>query len=605
MRKLLLTSAALLLAIGNIFAQLTSAISLTTSVTVATACTAPCNGTASVKASGGTPPYTYNWSTSPTQTTSTATGLCPGTYTVLVNDATPSIPNYAAATVTITCSNINPNQLALTTSVTAANACSAPCDGTGSAMVSGGTPPYTFSWSSSPMQTTATATGLCPGKYTVAVMDAAASTAMATVTVTCAGGTGTGLTLAPSATAASACTAPCDGTASAGASGGTAPYTYSWSSSPVQTTSTATGLCPGVYTVMVADASGATAAGTATVICNNINPSQMVLTTSVTPSSTCNPPCDGTAAVKVSGGTSPYLYAWSTSPVQNTAMATGLCAGIYSVTVTDASSTTAVATVTITCNTPANPLSVTTSSFKAQTCIAPCDGAAFANAAGGTPPYTYVWSSAPVQSTQAATGLCPGIYTVTVTDAAAATAVATATVMCNPGAITPLNATTTTTPATKCNAPCNGTATAYGNGGIPPYTYVWMTTPIQSTQTATGLCPGTYTVIVRDAVPAQVMVVATVVCNTPNSVSSEPDQDNILLYPNPANDMLNIDFISEFEGKIKVSIRSVLGTLVRSELFELSGPGARAVNVGSLPTGLYIIEFSTERAVVIKQFIRQ
>ena len=204
MKKFILTSLVCISVINGVFAQLTGALALTTSVTPANACTAPCDGTASVKASGGTAPYTYNWSTSPTQTTSTATGLCPGTYTVLVNDATPSLPNYSTATVTIICNGTS-SSLVLTPSSTAANACTAPCDGTASVAVSGGIAPYTYGWSTVPAQTTQQATGLCPGTYSVIVRDATTPTplqSIAVVTVTCAGITPSQLAVTTSVTVA-------------------------------------------------------------------------------------------------------------------------------------------------------------------------------------------------------------------------------------------------------------------------------------------------------------------------------------------------------------------------------------------------------------------
>jgi hypothetical protein len=80
MKKSVLFSVALsFITSVNLFAQIIGSLALTTSVTPSSTCLAPCDGTASVKAAGGTPPYTYNWSSTPTQTTPTATGLCPGT----------------------------------------------------------------------------------------------------------------------------------------------------------------------------------------------------------------------------------------------------------------------------------------------------------------------------------------------------------------------------------------------------------------------------------------------------------------------------------------------------------------------------------------------
>ena len=102
MKKSLPLSIAALLYFGALTAQITVPLVLTTSVTAATLCTAPCNGTATVvSVTGGTAPYTYLWN--PTgQMTATATGLCPGQYQVGVFDS--SVPQQLGqALVTITC----------------------------------------------------------------------------------------------------------------------------------------------------------------------------------------------------------------------------------------------------------------------------------------------------------------------------------------------------------------------------------------------------------------------------------------------------------------------------------------------------------------------
>ncbi|MCB0396328.1 MAG: T9SS type A sorting domain-containing protein [Flavobacteriales bacterium] len=132
----------------------------------------------------------------------------------------------------------------------------------------------------------------------------------------------------------------------------------------------------------------------------------------VTASSTdaaCKSECSGTGTVSVSGG-SGITYIWDNGHTEMTV--TGLCAGNYSVTVSENGGCQEVKTITI--SEPATALiaSVTTTDDSGS-----CDGTAAANATGGTPGYTYKWDDSGNQTTATATGLCTGNYNVTVTDA--------------------------------------------------------------------------------------------------------------------------------------------------------------------------------------------
>ncbi len=114
---------------------------------------------------------------------------------------------------------------------------------------------------------------------------------------------------------------------------------------------------------------------------------QLTVTISTTNVS-CNSNCDGSATANVTGGTPPYTYLWT--PTSNiTPAATNLCAGTYTVTVTDAIATTATATCTI--NQP-NALSVTGVANPASTVCAGANVSFVLSVSGGTPPYTYNWS---------------------------------------------------------------------------------------------------------------------------------------------------------------------------------------------------------------------
>jgi gliding motility-associated-like protein len=139
---------------------------------------------------------------------------------------------------------------------------------------------------------------------------------------------------------------------------------------------------------------------------------------------------------------------------------------------------------------PPPPIVISTSST--PTTCTQCDGTATATATGGNPPFSYSWS--PNGGTAAtATGLCPGIYTVTVADGCSS-ATATVSVVMGPGGF---GATSTET-SPECYGYCDGSATVTPVSGQAPYTYSWAPTG-GNAATATNLCAGTYTVTVNDA----------------------------------------------------------------------------------------------------------
>ena len=213
-------------------------------------------------------------------------------------------------------------------------------------------------------------------------------------------------------------------------------------------------------------------------------------TLSIIPSSTnilCYAQCNGSAKIIPTSGTAPYTYTWNTSPAQATQTATGLCAGSYTVTVTDATNTTATSLVTIT-----QPTVLTASITSSTPTLCNSNtGSATVALVGGTPGYTYSWS--PIGGTAAtASNLAPGTYTVTTTDANGCSQTATATIVQQ--SILTSSATST---ASSCSSN-TGTAIVTPANGTPNYSYNWSPSG-GNAATAIGLAPGTYTVTVTDA----------------------------------------------------------------------------------------------------------
>lgn len=465
---------------------------VTTSSTNVT-CNQLCNGTASANVAGGTGPFGYSWSPGG-QTTQSISNLCAGTYIVAVTDSFDNEVVLATATIT------EPAAYVIFFSGTTPATCNTLCNGKTTAVVGGGTSPYTYSWNPT-SQTTAQATGLCAGTYTLSITDANSCPTTRTVTIT-----QPNVLLANGSSQNISCNGVCDGTATMAPTGGTTPYTYSWTTGA--TTAGVSNLCVGVYTGTVTDKNGCQSVYTTTVS----EPLPLTITTSSV-NVTCGGLCNATAGVVPSGGTSPYTYSWSPGG-QATSSVTGLCAGTFTITVNDTKGCTVSQTVIIT--EPAPLTSVPTATN--VTCKGLCDGIADANAAGGTAPYTYSWSNSTTNST--ATGLCPGTYTVTVTDFSLC--VTTGTITITEPLILAANASLTNV---SCSGLCDGSVTSAPTGGTVPYTYLWGPGG-ETTASVTGLCAGTYSVSVTDA--NNCLSTGTVTVTQPAPLTGGTSQTNLL-----------------------------------------------------------------------------
>ncbi len=426
-------------------------------------------GNATIGITGGTPPFTYLWSNG--QTTPTASNLIAGIYSVTATDATGCV---ASTSIVIT----QPPVL-VANAVKTNPICFGGLTGTATASAVGGTSPYSYVWTSPGSPTTPIVTGLGAGVYTVTVTDAKGCTQTATVTLV------NPPTLSTAITSVNvSCNGACNGTASATVSSGTPPYTYLWNNPTAQTTANATGLCAGSFTVNVADANGCPSQGVAVIT----QPTILTNVVSSTGNLSCYGVCTGFAQVTAGGGTAPYTYNWTPSG-GTTATASSLCAGTYTCTVTDAKGCTKVAVATITQPT----LLTSVVSGTDIHCFGSCDGTGVISFAGGTPPYSFLWTPS-MQSVFNPSNLCPGVNTATVTDANGCTVTGSITLT---QAFTPLAVAVSVT-----NSNCgqsNGSACATPSGGLAPYSYIWNDLSVTMTTCADSLSAGTYLVDVTDA----------------------------------------------------------------------------------------------------------
>jgi hypothetical protein len=292
---------------------------------------------------------------------------------------------------------------------------------------------------------------------------------------------------------------------------GNPPYNWTWSRTnpdggPVSGTgATIPNLSAGTYSVTLTVASGCSTTFSTQVT----QPAVLSATATVT-----NIGCfggTGSISINVTGGTAPYTFDWADLPGPNEPQnRTGLAPGTYNVTVTDSKGCTTNASGTIT--QPTGALNVTGVQTNVS-CNGFSDGAITLTITGGTSPMTFDWTdlTPPPVEPQDRTGLTPGAYSVTVTDANGCAGSLTKTIT-QPAVLSLSVAVTNPTCET---APFDGAINLTVTGGTTPYNYSWNDltgSPDPEDRTAIG--PGSYTVIVTDAKSCTATITATLVATT-------------------------------------------------------------------------------------------
>ncbi|MBL4702936.1 MAG: PKD domain-containing protein, partial [Flavobacteriales bacterium] len=408
---------------------------------VPTSCFGSSTGGASVTATGGTPGYSYSWS--PVGgTSSSATGLVSGNYIV-------SIVDTLSCSTSLVLTVIEPPALVGSLMVTQPS-----CgfnNGSLLAAISGGTPPYAYSWTVP--ATDSIANGLAPGTYNVDVTDVMGCLFSLSATLTDIPGPVISIpTVIPVS-----CFGGNDGSATVNIVGGSVPFTINWSPYGGNNV-TATGLAANTFMVTVTDSLGCVALDSVDIL--EATPIALVLDSIINAS--CNGTNDGAAFLSAIGGTGTYTYSWSGS-ASTSSSATGLLAGIYNVTVTDQNNCQTSISVLVT---EPNLLVAAIDSLVNPTCLTSTNGIVYSSAIGGTIPYSYSWTNG--QTGSVATNLIGGVHQVTVTDANGCSSIAIANVIQPSQVVTSVSG-----PDTICVGQ-QGTITATALGGSGSYTYAWQ-----------------------------------------------------------------------------------------------------------------------------------
>lgn len=279
---------------------------------------------------------------------------------------------------------------------------------------------------------------------------------------------------------------------------------------------------------------------------------------------------DGTATITPVGGTAPFTYNWSNGSTSQTA--TNLDAVNYSATVTDSDGCVVSGNV-IVGSVPA--VSAQIISVDNVSCNGLADGYAIAGGLNGKAPYTFSWSNGTSGTTLGPVGA--GTFYVTVSDQCGNIATKNA-VITQPSAIT-------VAVSSYCTEKfqCTGGAAAIPNGGTPPYTYLWSSG--ETTPTISEVCKNNYWITVTDVngctnsggEKAQVKW-----CPVTSALAPV-----LLVYPNPGNDVINIENDDFLFGEVDVKVYDILGKEVYNSLIQMDYENKFQINTSELPPGIY------------------
>jgi hypothetical protein len=538
------------------------------------------NGSAAAQANGGTAPYTYAWSNNTNN--QTASNLAAGNYNVSITDA-----NGCAASA----SAVLTEPQALNTSIATSNfngfniSCFGGNNGSATANVTGGVAPYSYAWSNS--TNNQTASNLTAGNYNVSITDANGCTNSGSAVMTEPQALNTSIATSDFNGFNISCFGGNNGSATANATGGLAPYSYAWSNNT--NNQTASNLTAGNYNVSITDANGCTNSGSA------VMTQPQALNTSITTSNfngfniSCFGGNNGSATANVTGGVTPYSYAWSNST--NAQTASGLSAGNYNVTITDANGCITNSNIPLT--EPSQLLVSTGPNQIVYYGYTPASCATITSAgSGGVPSYNYSWSGG---GNQANTTVCPSVttvYTVTVTDA---------------------NGCTETGIVQVCavNVICFA-----GNSNVAKVQVCHI--PPGNNQNPQTIC------INANAVPAHLAQGAylgscgsnTNTCSftqsrsgigsSENNTEKTPHIIDLHLYPNPASDLISVEFFTLEKGKTSFEIKDVTGRMMlkseeeSSDAYQMQNT---QISVKELPAGVYFLNITHNSRQTVKKFV--
>ncbi|MDX2248598.1 MAG: T9SS type A sorting domain-containing protein [Bacteroidia bacterium] len=311
------------------------------------------------------------------------------------------------------------------------------------------------------------------------------------------------------------------------------------------------------------------------------NGSKVIATPTVTEASCAGN--DGGISMSVSGGMAPYSFAWNTG--QTTQIITGKSAGNYTVTITDGAGCAFSVPVKIAQKPSPNVVISPSDVF----CNGDTDGAIKTYVAGGATPYTYSWSNG--ATTKDISGLAPGSYTLTMTDADGCSIAKTATV-----ANTPVLAATGASDHPD-NGTNNGKASVAVSGGTHHYTYSWSHSASVTGASASDLASGSYTVNITDYKGCQTSVNITVDSNVGIEDLARAGISRMEVYPNPTQGVFTLDIEMAKTDDLSVAIFDINGKVVYQTNENNISRFNEKIDMNGVAAGIYTLKVTTSKGV--------
>lgn len=545
------------------------AVSATVSTTDAN-CFGGNGGTAAIYLLSGSDPVTYQWSNGANGLN--AQGLAAGTYDVTITDGNgcPTIQIFTISEPSI----LTPNTSSTNETDAGAN------DGTATANPYGGTPPYTFEWSTG--STSPSIVDLEEGVYTVTIIDSNDCYGVESVSVN-----GVSCFVSSDVIATNiTCHGENDGIIYAMPQSGVGPFTFVWSTG--STSAIISGLSVGNYSVTVTDANGCPFIGNSSITEPDLLEGSIVAQTDAH----CEGLADGTATVIGMGGAPPYTYSWPNGGITPTS--TALLAGTYLVSITDASDCQIVVDVKIE---EPSPIEITVFNQDNLDCYGDSDGVLIVASSGGEAPYNYNWDDPTSADPPDLNNLEGGSYFLTVTDWNNCT-VTQEFIITQPDEIN-----VTVDAIYLANNGSTGGIEISLSDGVAPYTTEWYNNGFlySNEEDIYDLQSGDYELIVTDANDCSTTEVITV----DDIVSTQlPEHINSLsLFPNPTMGEVVVDIKANIRTDIKIVIYDVIGreliTIPEESILEKQ----YYIDLRTYPSGVYPMKIYTNGQVITKRII--